>query len=114
MQLSWESRVNNVIDFALMDPTASALVTVRDLLCHRTGLPRHDMCLMNSNATRESMVYRARYLQPTATIRDLWQYNNWCARARAPRARAGGGGALPAPPQDGHGSRLPRRAGGRF
>ena len=30
-------------DFALEDPVATATLTTRDLLTHRSGLPRHDL-----------------------------------------------------------------------
>ena len=53
-------------------------VTVRDLMCHRTGLPRHDFSwyLFNSNS-RDSLLQRIRYQEPTAPLRQTWQYNNF-------------------------------------
>ncbi|MCB0714504.1 MAG: serine hydrolase [Chitinophagaceae bacterium] len=53
-------------------------VTVRDMLCHRTGLPRHDLSwfLFNSSS-KDSLVKRIQYLQPTAELREKWQYNNF-------------------------------------
>lgn len=53
-------------------------VTVRDMMCHRTGLPRHDYSwyLFNS-ASRDSLLQRIKYQEPTAPLRQTWQYNNF-------------------------------------
>ena len=53
-------------------------ITVRDILCHRTGLPRHDYSwyLFNS-ASKDSLMERIKYQEPTAKLRQTWQYNNF-------------------------------------
>ncbi len=53
-------------------------VTVRDIMCHRTGLPRHDFSwyLFNSSS-RDSLLQRIKYHEPTAPLRQTWQYNNF-------------------------------------
>ncbi|MBS1575864.1 MAG: serine hydrolase [Bacteroidetes bacterium] len=52
-------------------------VTIRDMMCHRTGLPRHDYSWYLFPTTRDSLIYRIRYMEPTAGIREKWQYNNF-------------------------------------
>lgn len=52
-------------------------VTTRDMMCHRTGLPRHDYSWYGSHTTRDSLVYRIRFLEPNAELREKWQYNNF-------------------------------------
>jgi len=53
-------------------------VTVRDLMCHRTGLPRHDYSwYIFSTASRDSLMQRIKYMEPTAPLRQQWQYNNF-------------------------------------
>lgn len=53
-------------------------ITVRDLMCHRTGLPRHDYSWYYFNsASRDSLLQRIQYMEPTAAIRHTWQYNNF-------------------------------------
>lgn len=53
-------------------------VTVRDLMSHRTGLPRHDYSWYFFNtASRDSLLQRIQYMEPTAAIRQTWQYNNF-------------------------------------
>lgn len=53
-------------------------ITVRDLMSHRTGLPRHDYSwyLFKSNS-RDSLLQRIAYQEPTFSIRERWQYNNF-------------------------------------
>ncbi|MEP7373094.1 MAG: serine hydrolase [Chitinophagaceae bacterium] len=53
-------------------------ITVRDMMCHRTGLPRHDYSwyLFNS-PSQDSMLMRVQYQEPSAGIREKWQYNNF-------------------------------------
>ncbi|MEO7922486.1 MAG: serine hydrolase [Chitinophagaceae bacterium] len=52
-------------------------VTLRDMMCHRTGLPRHDMSWYASWASRNEFLERIQYLEPTAELREKWQYNNF-------------------------------------
>ena len=52
-------------------------MTPRDLVTHRSGLPRHDLVWYNNlGASREELVRRLAYLEPTADLRAKWQYNN--------------------------------------
>ena len=53
-------------------------ITLRDMMCHRTGLPRHDFAwyLFTTNS-RDSLVSRLQYLEPNAKVREKWQYNNF-------------------------------------
>lgn len=53
-------------------------ITLRDMMTHRTGLPRHDYSwyLWQSNSM-DSLLKRIQYLEPSAGLRETWQYNNW-------------------------------------
>lgn len=54
------------------------LVTVRDMMCHRTGLPRHDMSwYIFPSDSRDSLMRRIHYMEPSAAIREKYQYNNF-------------------------------------
>lgn len=76
-KLDWEAPVRAYLpDFALHDPVASDRITPRDLLTHRSGLPRHDALWYGSGLSREEMVHRLRYLEPTTGLRAAWQYQN--------------------------------------
>lgn len=51
--------------------------TLRDMMCHRTGLPRHDMSWYGSWASRDELLKRIQYQEPSAELRERWQYNNF-------------------------------------
>lgn len=65
--------------FEMYDPHATALVSARDLLSHRTGLPRHDFVWMGERPlTHEQSARALKHLQPNKQLRQTWQYNNLC------------------------------------
>ncbi len=63
-------------EFELQDPYATLNVTVRDLLAHRTGLPRHDSMWYRSDASRDELMSMLRYLAPSAHLRERFHYSN--------------------------------------
>jgi CubicO group peptidase (beta-lactamase class C family) len=70
---------NHIPWFEMKDPHATALVSARDLLAHRTGLPRHDLIWYGeTDATNESVARALRHLEPSRPLRQTWQYNNLC------------------------------------
>ncbi len=77
-KLDWDTPVRVYMpDFRLYDPVASERVTPRDLVSHRTGLPRHDLVWYNNlKATRRDLFERLQYLEPTKDLRSFWQYQN--------------------------------------
>ncbi|MBX5494555.1 MAG: serine hydrolase [Bryobacteraceae bacterium] len=76
-KLDWDTPVREYLpDFQLMDEVATKLTTVRDMLCHRTGLPRHDFIRFAVPLTREELMRRLRYLEPSASFRSKYQYQN--------------------------------------
>ena len=56
--------------------------TLRDMMSHRTGLPRHDFSWYASWATREELLKRIEFMEPTAELREKWQYNNFMFMAQ--------------------------------
>lgn len=77
-KLEWDKPVREYIPgFRMHDPVATENLTVRDMLSHRSGLPRHDLLWYgNDKLTRAEVVDRLRYLEPSKGFRELWQYNN--------------------------------------
>jgi CubicO group peptidase (beta-lactamase class C family) len=77
-KVEWDKPVRNYIPwFRLYDAQAGERLTPRDLVTHRSGLPRHDLVWYNNRtATREQLVRSLAYLPPTADLREKWQYNN--------------------------------------
>lgn len=77
-KLEWDKPVRDYLPtFKMKDDFASARITVRDLLCHRSGLPRHDLMWYNSSATREQLIERVAFLEPTHDFRTYFQYQNF-------------------------------------
>jgi CubicO group peptidase (beta-lactamase class C family) len=63
--------------FRLRDPAANAKVTIRDLLCHRTGLMGYsDLALATGVLNRQELIQTAGFAKPTAGFREKFQYNN--------------------------------------
>ncbi len=53
-------------------------ITVRDAIVHRTGLPRHDFSwYLFSTDSRDELMKRIEFMEPTAPLRQTWQYNNF-------------------------------------
>ncbi|OGN63813.1 MAG: hypothetical protein A3E80_06735 [Chlamydiae bacterium RIFCSPHIGHO2_12_FULL_49_9] len=75
--LSWDEFVIDVLpEFRLWDQYATQNLKIRDLLTHRTGMPRHDFMWYNSALTRLEVMKRLRFLEPSLDIRERYQYNN--------------------------------------
>jgi CubicO group peptidase (beta-lactamase class C family) len=76
-KLEWDKPVRDYLPgFRLYDSFAGERLTVRDLLCHRCGLPRHEFLWYGSDLTRKELVERLPYLEPSADFRARYQYNN--------------------------------------
>lgn len=77
-QLSWDEPVRSYLPgFRLASDELTNRLTVRDLVTHRSGLPRHDGAWFGSPATREQLVQRLRHFEPSAGLRERFQYNNF-------------------------------------
>lgn len=53
-------------------------ITIRDMMCHRTGLSRFDYSwYLFNTSNRDSMIQRIKYMEPNAKLRQKFQYNNF-------------------------------------
>lgn len=53
-------------------------ITARDMASHRTGLPRHDYAwYLFPTSSRDTLLQRIRHQEPSAGIRERFQYNNF-------------------------------------
>jgi CubicO group peptidase (beta-lactamase class C family) len=76
-KLDWDTPVRHYLPtFKLHDPVMSERLTPRDLVTHRSGLPRHDLVWYDSPYSREELVRRLQYLEPNTDFRSVWQYQN--------------------------------------
>jgi CubicO group peptidase (beta-lactamase class C family) len=78
-RLDWTKPVRDYMpEFRLSDAVATERVTVRDLLCHQSGLPRHDWVHFAGDRAPSEMLGVMRHLELSRDIRAAWQYNNLC------------------------------------
>jgi len=78
-KLGFDQPVHDYIPwFRFYNDYTTEHATIRDLMAHRTGLPRHDQVsdFFDNAQPRDSLIYRIRYLQPFAELRQKYQYNN--------------------------------------
>ncbi len=76
-KLSWDTPVRSYLpSFKLKDEVAREHITPRDLVSHRSGLPRHDFLWYNSPQSRKEMVSGLEHLESSADFRAKWQYQN--------------------------------------
>jgi CubicO group peptidase (beta-lactamase class C family) len=76
---TWDARIGSIeTDFALSDPWVSEQVTIRDMLCHRSGLPAFggDPLVVSFHYDRDECVRRLRYYPPATSFRSTWAYSN--------------------------------------
>ena len=75
-RVDWEAPMRAVLPkFRLRDPVATEQASLRDLLTHRTGLPRHDWVHMGGHLDNAGMLTALR-LEPSKPFRSAYQYQN--------------------------------------
>jgi CubicO group peptidase (beta-lactamase class C family) len=78
-RLAWDRPVREYLPgFRMHDDVVTAQLTIRDMLAHRSGLPRHDLFWYTADEamSRDDLVAALRHLQPNFGFRERWQYNN--------------------------------------
>jgi CubicO group peptidase (beta-lactamase class C family) len=63
-------------DFRMYDAYASAEVTIRDALSHRSGLARGELMWLGSGLSRAEIMRRLRFQPPASSFRSAYAYNN--------------------------------------
>jgi len=79
-KLKWTDRVvDKLPGFQMYDPYATAHMTIRDLLTHRSGLGlgEGDLLIVPSTSrSRADIVHALRYLKPATGFRETFAYDN--------------------------------------
>lgn len=76
-KLDWDTPVREYMpEFDLHDDVAARQMTARDLLSHRSGLPRHDAVWFGNDRPRAEVMKNLRHLKPYKTFRQTYQYQN--------------------------------------
>ncbi|MBQ8995041.1 MAG: serine hydrolase [Oscillospiraceae bacterium] len=77
--LEWDKPVHDYIPWLrFKDDYVTLNATTRDLLCHRTGLPRHDVSWIKGSKNRKETVENLRNMNPGWSFRSHWYYQNIC------------------------------------
>lgn len=83
--VSWDDKMaKHAPGFALSDPWVTREITLRDLLCHRSGLPDHGGDLLEDiGYGRDEALHRLRYVKPAGAFRASYAYTNFGFTAAA-------------------------------
>ncbi|ANM32376.1 hypothetical protein ABI59_19795 [Acidobacteria bacterium Mor1] len=76
-KLDWDEPVIKYLpDFRMKNDHSTRNMTVRDLVSHKSGLPRHDLVWYGSDASRRELYERIQHLEPFADLRERYHYQN--------------------------------------
>ncbi|MCE9534311.1 MAG: serine hydrolase [Planctomycetes bacterium] len=77
--IGWDDRViDRDPGFRMFDPWVTREVTIRDFLCHRSGLPSHAGDLLEDiGYGREEVLHRLRFQKPASSFRSRYAYTNF-------------------------------------
>lgn len=76
-KMKWDDKVSkHLTGFRMSDALADREVTLRDCLCHRTGLSRHDVLWIKAPQSRDEILRRVGGLPLSTSFRSTWEYNN--------------------------------------
>jgi CubicO group peptidase (beta-lactamase class C family) len=76
-KMRWDdAAAKHLPGFQLFDPYASRELTLRDLLSHRSGLPRGDQGWFATPFSRQDILQRVRHLEPSWSFRSQYGYQN--------------------------------------
>lgn len=77
-KLAWDTPIKRYVpEITLYDGFTSEHCTLRDLLSHRTGIPRHEYSWYGTDFTRKELLAHLKYLEPNQPFRTRFQYNNY-------------------------------------
>ncbi|HTQ66332.1 MAG TPA: serine hydrolase [Puia sp.] len=78
-KVDFDKPVRNYLpDLKFYNDEMNDKISLRDMMCHRTGLPRHDFSWYYFRTpSRDSLIHRIQYMEPSAGLREKWQYNNF-------------------------------------
>lgn len=76
--IDWDTPLREYVpDLRFYDDYTTNNCTLRDVLCHRTGVPRHEYSWYGTPFTRAELLHNIRYLEPNKPFRTTYQYNNY-------------------------------------
>lgn len=78
-KISWDAKISDLDPvFQLQESFVTQEITVRDLYCHRSGLPEHAGDLLEDMGyNRAQVLHRLRYQKPYSSFRSHYAYTNF-------------------------------------
>jgi len=72
------SPIDYVKELRFNNSQLNEIITVKDLMSHKTGIPRHDLSwYFFPTFSKDSLVSRIKYHSPVSTVRNKFYYNNF-------------------------------------
>ncbi|WP_420420762.1 serine hydrolase [Simkania sp.] len=76
-KISWDDKVISYLpDFRLKDSYTTQEMTIRDLVTHVSGLPRHDLVWYLGENSTEDLYNKLQFLEPVSGFRSKFNYQN--------------------------------------
>lgn len=73
-----DSPIKHIPEMRFHNDELNAGVNIKDIMCHRTGLPRHDLSwYLFPTFNRDSLIQRIEFQEPFTGLREQWYYNNF-------------------------------------
>jgi len=73
-----DSPIDYIDELRFNNSNLNELITIRDLMSHKTGIPRHDLSwYFFPTFSKDSLVSRIQYHEPVTTVRNKFYYNNF-------------------------------------
>jgi CubicO group peptidase (beta-lactamase class C family) len=78
-KLSFEDKPGKYIPgFKFYNKEMDNAITIKDMMSHRTGLPRHDYSwYLFPTKSKDTLIQRIAFQEPFTGIREKWYYNNF-------------------------------------
>lgn len=76
-RLEWDTPITRLVPgFRMHGAALTNAVTLRHMLSHRTGMPRHDALWVLGGFDRAGLMRKLRFLRPAAPLGEVFAYNN--------------------------------------
>ena len=73
-----DSPIDHINELRFYNSQLNDVISIRDMMSHRTGLPRHDASwYFFPTFSKDSLVSRVKHHKPFTSVRNKWWYNNF-------------------------------------
>ena len=73
-----DSPIDHINELRFYNSQMNDVISIRDMMSHRTGLPRHDASwYFFPTFSKDSLVSRVKHHKPFTSVRNQWWYNNF-------------------------------------